>query len=332
MNCPNCGTPLDTSSPVTPQPAFHNPQLRDPDEINLLEYVYALVKNKWWIVGAAIGGLALGYVAALIKGPTWTAKAVIAPKESDKQAPQISALGGLGGMVASQLGLGGNASLEKIDVVLESRKFNAEMIGKYGLTPLLVRTVDPDSYRQFYDTATGTWTGEYEVPSPEKLAGTLKGEFLEKEIDKSNTLTMEVNSPDSAFSDTVLSAYVEHLNAYLKDLIAGDARENVTYLENKLVGITDPLLREKLQGLIASEIEKAMVVSKEAFEIIDPVFIAKGFREKKLYPLVFGFGLGFLSVLFVVFGHALGSGEKTEEDRRLLEGIRREMSFSPFRK
>ncbi len=35
--------------------------------------------------------------------------------------------------MASQLGLGGNASLEKIDVVLGSRKFNAEMIEKFGL-------------------------------------------------------------------------------------------------------------------------------------------------------------------------------------------------------
>jgi hypothetical protein len=306
--------------------------LKDPDEINLLEYIYALVKNKWWIVGAAVAGLALGYIAALIKGPTWTAKAVIAPKETDKQAPQISALGGLGGMVASQLGLGGNASLDKIDIVLGSRKFNAAMIRKYGLAPLIIRNVDPDSYKQFYDTIQDEWTGEYEVPPPENLAGTLKETFLEKEIDKTNTLTMEVSSPDSAFSDTVLSAYVEYLNAYLKNQIEGDARENVAYLENKLVGITDPLLREKLHGLIASEIEKAMVVSKEAFEIVDPVFISKGFREKKLYPLVFAFGLGFLFTLVVVFGHALGSGEKTEEDRRLLEGIRREMTFSPFRK
>jgi hypothetical protein len=25
--------------------------LRDPDEINLLEYIYVLIKNKWWVKG-----------------------------------------------------------------------------------------------------------------------------------------------------------------------------------------------------------------------------------------------------------------------------------------
>ena len=48
----------------------------DPDEINLLEYIYVLVKNKWWIIGLTIAGLVIGYIAALIKGPTWVAEAV----------------------------------------------------------------------------------------------------------------------------------------------------------------------------------------------------------------------------------------------------------------
>ena len=46
----------------------------DPDEINLLEYIYVLVKNKWWIIGLTIAGLVIGYIAALIKGPTWVAE------------------------------------------------------------------------------------------------------------------------------------------------------------------------------------------------------------------------------------------------------------------
>ena len=67
-----------------------------------------------------------------------------------------------------------------------------------------------------------------------------------------------------------------------------------------------------------------MVVSKEAFQVIDDVFVYKSFKEKKLFPLVFAFGLFFLSVLFVVFRYALFSAEKNEEDKNLIEKIKKE--------
>jgi LPS O-antigen subunit length determinant protein (WzzB/FepE family) len=40
-------------NPPTLQPINASTALssHDPDEINLLEYVYVLVKNKWWIIG-----------------------------------------------------------------------------------------------------------------------------------------------------------------------------------------------------------------------------------------------------------------------------------------
>jgi len=52
----------------------------DPDEINLLEYLYALVKHKWWIIGATVLGLAIGHIAAVIKGPVYKAEVTVAPK------------------------------------------------------------------------------------------------------------------------------------------------------------------------------------------------------------------------------------------------------------
>jgi hypothetical protein len=114
---------------TTAQPMLHPSAVStNPDEINLLEYIYALVKHKWLIIGLTFLGLVAGYTAALIKGPTWVAEAVIAPREAESQKmPSFSGLGALGGIVASQLNLGGNASLEKIDLILDSREFGAEL-------------------------------------------------------------------------------------------------------------------------------------------------------------------------------------------------------------
>ena len=119
-------------------PAYSAPQFRphDPDEINLLEYIYVLVKNKWWIIGATVLGLVLGYGAAIIKGPSYVAEAVIAAKESNNSStPNLSGLGMLGGMVAGQLNISQNPGLDKIDLILDSKKFNAELIEKYNLLP-----------------------------------------------------------------------------------------------------------------------------------------------------------------------------------------------------
>ena len=110
--------------------------VHDPDEINLLEYIYALVKNKWLIIGLTVAGFAGGYFLALLKGPTWVADAVIAPKEAENQKqPNLSSFGAFGGLVANQLNIGGNASLDKIELLLDSRDFNARLIERYNLLP-----------------------------------------------------------------------------------------------------------------------------------------------------------------------------------------------------
>jgi LPS O-antigen subunit length determinant protein (WzzB/FepE family) len=300
---------------------------RDPDEINLLEYLYVIVHRKWLIIGLTLVGVILGLVAAVIKGPTWDAEVLIAPKESDTQkAPSFAGLGALGGLVASQLNIGGNASLDKIDLIIDSREFNAQLVEKDSLLPDIYKNKYRKAYKKLWDAAQGKWKAEFEQPKFLDMGGMLKG-YLKKVTNKNNTMTIRIQSRDSTFSINLANKYIAFLNDYIKTNVQSDAKENVDYLEKQLDGIADPLLREKLQSLIADEIEKEMVVSKEAFRVVDPVYMSKTFKEKKLFPLVFGFGLFFLSSLLAVFVHALSSSDKTEEDKKLLEKIRKEILF-----
>ncbi len=296
------------------QPVHHS----DPDEINLLEYFYVLVKNKWLIVGLTILGFIGGYIAAYIKGPVYIADAVIAPKEMESvKTPDLSGLGMFGGMVASQLNIGGNASLENIDLILDSRNFNADIVEKKNLMPLV--------YPELWDSVKNAWINDTAIPRSVDAGGYIKGKFLKKEIKKTKTMAISFKHEDSLVSYTLLTSYLEYLDAYIRENVQKDAKENRDYLENQLISVTDPLLRAKIQELIAKEVEKMMVVSKEAFKIIDNVYTGKSFKEKKLFPLVFAFGLFFITVLFVVFKHAFVSGEKTPEDRKLIENIKREL-------
>jgi uncharacterized protein involved in exopolysaccharide biosynthesis len=320
-------TPETKTSQSIPSPVL------DPNEINLLEYAYALIHRKWWIAGFTFLGLVVGLFMAIAKGPTFVSEAVIAPQESDNQkTPSLAGLGALGGLVASQLSLGGNASLDKIDLILDSRAFSAKLIDKYAIIPAIYKYQWPKGYAKYRDTASQAWKEPFIAPKPNDLAGLLKGKYLKKKTNKNNTMSISIALKDSALSITLASMYLDYLDEFIRSDVQTNAKENVTYLEKQLETISDPLLREKVQALMANEIEKEMIVSKKAFKIIDPVYESKTFKEKKLYPLVFAFGLFFLTSLSVVFMHAFSSAPKTDEDRSLIQKIKRELFLSRPRK
>jgi len=327
-SAPQQQTPPPGYPPYPPYMYGPPPEYKDPDEINLLEYVYALVKHKWWIIGAGVLGAIIGLVAAYIKGPTWEATATIAPKEAEsQQAPSFSGLGAFGGIVASQLNMGGNASLDKIEIILNSRKFNAELIEEYNLLPLLARVSWPNVYEEYYNESDSSWdTTEYKLPRLLSAGGHLKSEYLEYQTNKNNTMNLTISSGDSLFSYTFMSRYLEYLNTYIKSNVQVQAKENIDYLEAQLLSISDPLLREKLQGLIASEFEKMMVVSKKAFRVVDDVYLQVQFKEKILFPLVGIIFLSFCIIVIVVIIHALGHAiSEDDKTKTIFKNIKKEV-------
>jgi LPS O-antigen subunit length determinant protein (WzzB/FepE family) len=302
------------------------PTMSDPDEINILEYIYVLVKNKWWIIGFALFGLVSGYLVAIIKGPTFKAEAVIAAKENEnKTTPNLSGLGAFGGLVASQLSIGGNPGLDKIDLILGSRKFNAELVEKYGLLPQVIKNLYPKVYKTWYDTIKNEWKEGFKKPNLLAIGAALSSNILKREINKNNTMTIMVRSSDSTFSDTLLTKSLQYLNIYIKDMVQWEARENVSYLNKQLEIVVDPLLREKLQGLIANEIEKEMLVSKEAFRVVDPPIRTKNFKIKIYLPLIFSMTGIFATFLIIIIGHSLSNRLKLPQDRYYLDMIKQNL-------
>lgn len=298
-------------------------RMNDPDEINLLEYIYVLVKNKWWIIGAAVLGLVVGYALFVLQKPTYESEVIIAAKESESQkSPNFSSLGALGGIVASQLNIANSPGLDKIDQILGSRKFNAELIKKYDLLPQVFRNQFPKQYKLYFDSAKNEWKKEFIVPNLLSIGSAMKVKFLKKGINKDNTMVLKIVSRDSTFCDTLLSYYLQYLNVYIQTSVKNDAKENVSFLENQLISIADPLLREKLQSMIASELEKEMLISKEAFTIIDPPIRQAKYKIKMQHILILSFAFSFIIVVIITFSYALQSAQKTEEDRILLSKIK----------
>lgn len=295
----------------------------DQYEINLLEYLYALLRNKWLIGGLSIIGFIMGFIIAKTMGPVYIGDTVISPKETETQnTPNLSGLGLFGSVVANQLNISGNVNLDKIDIILNSRSFNAELVKKKNLLPMI--------YSEHWDSINNKWHDDFIVPSLISVGGYIRGSFFNTEKKVNGTMVLSVKSKDSLFSHNLVSAYVEYLDEYIRKDAQQEAKENRDYLEKQLMGVNDPLIQIKIQELIANEVEKTMVLSKEAFKTIDPVFVHKSFKEKKLFPIMFFFVFFLFSSLLIIIKQALISGPKSEKDKKLLIDIRREIFKIPF--
>lgn len=297
----------------------------DPDEVNLLEYIYIIVRHKWILIISAVVGYFVGYFFAMHKGPVYISNAVIAPRESSQQSSSgISSFGPFGSMIASQLNLSGGASMDKIQLLMESRSFNAQLVEEKNLLPYLI----PEQW----DSVKGQLKDGFEKPDMIGMGGILSGSLLEKETNKNGTMTISIEHEDSIASTTILSRYLEFLDTYIRKDIQQEAKENRDYLESQMISITDPLLQAKLQESIAKEVEKMMVVSKEAFKIIDHIYTWKSFKEKKQYPLFGAVGLFVVTLIIVIVMHVLSSSVKTSEDKDLVNDIKKNLWKLPFMK
>jgi LPS O-antigen subunit length determinant protein (WzzB/FepE family) len=303
----------------------------NPDEINLLEYLYILVKNKWLIIGLMISGLFTGYFAALIKGPTWVAETIIGPNESESANKSSASLGALGFLSSSKLLSGENPSMEKIMLLLDTKEFNAKLIDRFNLLPEIYRFRWPAQYKKYWDFSQKKWKNDFTKPNSLEIGSFIREQYLTHTVTKRNTLTITIRSKDSAFSATIANSYLIFLNEYIKTSTIKEAQENMAYLNTQLVSIADPLLREKVQELIATEIEKEMVVNNEVFNIFDPVYCYSDFKEKLIFPVFLGGGLLLLSFFTIIIGHAISSSKRSPEDILLINKMKAEF-FTLFNK
>ena len=209
------------------------PTLPPADEINLLEYLHAIVRGKWIILLMALIGAGGGYMAAKYKGPRYISDAVIAPKEADAPAgPNLSSLGMLGVMASSQLSLGGTATLDKVTQTLATRTFRIKLIDDNGLLPLLM-------YKD-WDTISKKWKDTTFVAKETVKYVGLIDDFIKTES-KDDNLIITVTHPDSLAADSILRVTIHTLDRYLRNATIKNANENREYLEEQLETISDPL-------------------------------------------------------------------------------------------
>lgn len=268
------------------------------DEIDLFELFATLLKYKVMIfLLVFLSGLgAVGYSLTLTN--IYRSEATIAMRENDNHGPSLGALGGLGGMVASQLGIGGGGSLEKFEAVLNSRELSVRIIERYQLMPVL--------FEEKWDAGRKVWLSE-KPPTLQDGLNKIKGLLSVKTDMKKSLIIVGIEHEDPETARRLVNYYLTELSDSLRKEVLLDAGENMRFFREQLETTNDPLLKEKIYALLAKEIEKETFARAQkyyGFLVLDPPIVPD--LDKKVAPkrsliCILAVFVGFFVAVFLAF-------------------------------
>jgi uncharacterized protein involved in exopolysaccharide biosynthesis len=274
------------------------PELQSIDLLEIIAYVY---KKRSLIAACTSAAFLVGLLYSLLLHPIYRAEAVISPNETKSGiglggASSIMAQFGQMGGLATQLGFG-NPNLNRLEIVAKSRELAQLVIEKNKLLPEL--------YPGLWDHSQNIW--KKKAPSEALLLRdaneTLRNGMLKVTAEANdNTLVIAVESENPGLCKRIVDGYLDALNDRIHQTIEEESAGNKEYLDGQLLRTLDPALKEKIQNLAAYEIEKAMLVSRESFEILEhPILPWKKVRPRRslivLVALLVGFSFSVAGVL-----------------------------------
>jgi uncharacterized protein involved in exopolysaccharide biosynthesis len=295
------------------------------DEINLLDLFMVVVRRKRLIIGLVFLTGVAAVIISLLMTNIYRSEATIAPRELEQSPGKAltGALGGLGGMVASEFGLGGGSDADKIEVLLKSRQLANLVVEKHNLLPIL--------FDKKWDSQKKAWI---ETPSPtiQDAYKLIKDGLLKVTRDrKTDVITASIEHKDPEFAKCLMQYYLTELSEGLRAKVLKDAQENMKFLTEQLDRTNDPLLREKIYGMLAKEIEKdtfARAQTYYGFYVLDPPIapdLNKKASPKRSLICVLSVVVAFFAAVFLAFFLEYLNRLKTEEPDRyqqLKDGLR----------
>lgn len=260
-------------------------------------YLFDLILIAWdrriWIAGGTLLMALCGLAYGILAQPEYYAEAVISPKESRKGGgvpAMFTQMGGLGGILAAEMGMNG-VTLGRLELVAKSRELTEEVVSGYGLLPVL--------FDEAWDPEAKDWRRGEAIPTARKGVDLLRKGILRVVADpKQGTLRIGIAFKDSTWAKRMADHYLEALNAQIRNNVIAETRQNQEFLTGQLGLAMDPLIREKIQNLIALEIERSMLASTRSFDIIEkPVVPSIRTKPKRKLILIVSAMAGFLMSL-----------------------------------
>jgi uncharacterized protein involved in exopolysaccharide biosynthesis len=257
--------------------------------LDVVGVVRLLLAHRRWISGCVLVATVLGVVYALLAPPVYSSYATLGLKDRDqgdgttRLLSQFSAMGGGGAMA--------NNTLNKMEVILGSYELAEDVVQAH---PDLI----PQLFPKRWDSERKAWKPKYakRPPTLDQATRVLRGYLEVTNNVRKGFITMEVRARSASLAKRVADAYLLALRDKIRIDVMQSADADRRYLEAQLNNTLDPILQEKIQGMIAFQIEKSMLVSSQAFEVLErPIYPRKkiGPQRKKIVLTAFMVGLLF---------------------------------------
>jgi uncharacterized protein involved in exopolysaccharide biosynthesis len=297
------------------------------DEINLLDLFMVLVRRKWLIISIVFLTSVAAVAVSLLMKNIYRSETTIIPREEEKTPSSVltSALGGLGSMVAGELGLGGAGSLEKLEVVFRSRRLAQRAIEKYALMPVLFPDEWDESTKKW---KTKKWFGLADMNPPTVQDAMIKisEDWLAVTSDSTKgTLKASFDHRGPETARKIVDYFLIEMSEMMREVVLRDAAENIRFLTEQLDKTTDPLLRIKVCESLAREIEKdtfARAQKYYGFYVADPPLAPdrdKQAKPKRALIFILSILVAFFIAVFIAFLLEFVSRIKKEDPDRYQE-------------
>ncbi len=286
------------------------------EEVTLHDFWNVIWKRKLSIILlVVISGLSAAVYSFSIEN-TYQATAVIMPV-SGKEAEQGSLSALIGG--AAGFALPGSISTSEILNLLKSDILMKEIIERHDLMPILL-------YKQ-WDKEKKVWKKDKQSylslimqrvkPENRKISND-KGNDTPTVMDgiralrnitkvnnniRENAITISIEFYDPEISAKMVNYFLGTLNEHMSNEAKRVAEINKKYFEEELLKTADPLLKQKIYGLIAQQIEKSVIADvKEnfAFKVVDPPMVPdKKIRPQRRRMLILSLTVAFFVGIFL---------------------------------
>jgi uncharacterized protein involved in exopolysaccharide biosynthesis len=291
------------------------------DEVNLIDLFIVLLKHKKMIFTVVFlaGVLAVAYTSRMVN--SYRSECTIAPTIQERGAAGLAALGGLGAMVASEVGLNTAGSQEQFEVVLNSRELSNTIVTQHNLLPVL--------FQKSWDPVKERWTVQ-KPPTLQRAYTVLQGIMQATPDKKKGIMKLSVEFRDPRLSQQILNYFVVGLSEFLRRQVLEESAAQQAQLYQQLAKTSDPLLKNKLYELIARQIEKetlARVQRYYSFNVIDPAYVPeRKFKPKRaqicLLSVVVAAFLAFFLAFFLEYIHNVRTRENPERLANLKNALR----------
>lgn len=217
------------------------------DEINLLDFLIALVKHKRLIFSITTGAAVMTAIISLIMPPIYRAETKILPpqQQSSMASQMLNQLGAIAGFAGGSLGIK-NPNDMYIEI-LKSRYILDRMVERFGLME--------------------RYNAKYREDAQKAIAAAL----VVQDNKKSGIITIVIEDKDAKIAAEMANAIVEELRSFTKGLAVTEASQRRLFFEEQLKDVKASLVRaeEGVKGF--QERTGALQVDSQAKAVIEGI-------------------------------------------------------------